>query len=73
MLISEGVFRSDTLHEGMVLDISTKHEVSAESLKKLRKTQVIFLSEAEEMVHRIKGISNRAEYFSRKEVFLVKV
>ena len=58
VLISEGIFHSDTLHEGMILDLSTKHEVSTEALTKLTKTQVKFPSDTEGLIHRIKGINS---------------
>ena len=47
VISSEGLFRTDTLHEGMVLDYSTEFDMSAVSLSKLTKTQVVFPVDAE--------------------------
>ena len=47
VISSEGLFRTDTLHEGMVLDYSTKFYMSEASLGKLTKTQVVFPVDAE--------------------------
>ena len=38
VISSESIFLTDTLHEGMVLDHSTKFDISAASLSKLTKT-----------------------------------
>ena len=70
VLISEGVLCSDTLHEGMILDLSTKHEVSTEALTKLKKTQVKFPSDTEGLIHRIRGITTLANYFFKKSSYL---
>ena len=70
VLISEGIFRSDTLHKGMILDLSTKHEVSTEALTKLTKTQVKFPSDTEGLIHRIKGINSLSNYFFKKNSYL---
>ena len=40
VISSEGFFRTDTLHEGMVLDYTTKFDMLTESLSKLTKTQM---------------------------------
>jgi hypothetical protein len=70
VLSSEGIFRSDTLYEGMVLELSTKFDMSQDSLKKLTKTQVVFPVDAEEMIHRIRGLSLLSDYFFKKSSFL---
>ena len=70
VLISEGVFRSDTLHEGMILDLSTKHEVSTEALSKLTKTQVKYPLDMEGLIHRVKGITSLSIYFFKKNSYL---
>ena len=73
VLSSEGIFRSDTLYDGMVLDLSTKHEITTDSLQKLTKSQVKFPSDAEDMLHRIRGLSLLAEYFFKKSSYLFTV
>ena len=70
VLSSEGILRSDTLHEGMVLDYATKFEISSASLSKLTKTQVLFPTNVEELTHRIRGIHSLAVFFFRKHTFL---
>ena len=62
-IISEGIMRTDTLYEGMVLDYSTKHDMSATSLAKLTKTQVLFPSNIEATVERLQAIQVLATYF----------
>ena len=42
VITSSDVIRNDVLQEGIVLDYSTKHEMSNNSLNKLTKTQVLF-------------------------------
>ena len=64
------IFRSDTLHEGMVLDYSTKFEMSEASLNKLTKTQVMFPSDLEELLHRIRGFHVLACFFFKQNGFL---
>ena len=48
--------RPDLLHEGLVLDYSTKYEMSKSSLDKLTKTQVLFPKDIEGMLERIKAL-----------------
>lgn len=45
VISSEGIFRTDTLHKGMILDHATKFEMSTTSLNKLTKSQVAFLND----------------------------
>jgi len=55
VLTSEGMFRSDILHEGMVLELSTKFDISSESMKKLTKTQ-------EEIFHFVRRFGGRHSF-----------
>ena len=70
IIISEGVLRTDTLYEGMVLDYSTKHDMSATSLEKLTKTQVMFPSNIESTVERIQAIQVLSTYFFGRRSFI---
>ena len=70
VLTTEGIIRSDTLQEGMVLDFATKFEMSAISLSKLTKTQVLFPKDVEEMTHRIRGLHLLATFFFKKHGFM---
>jgi hypothetical protein len=66
VLTSEGIFLTDTLHEGMVLDYATKFDMSSASLNKLTKTQVLYPSDAEETIQQVKGIHKLAQFFFKK-------
>ena len=69
-MTSEGIFRSDTLHDGMVLDFSTKFDMSASSLHKLTKTQVLFPCDIEETIHRLKALHVLARFFFKKSGYM---
>ena len=56
VISSEVIFRTDTLHEGMVLDYSTKFDMSEALLIKLTKSQVVFPVDAEEFIHCLQGL-----------------
>ena len=70
VLSSEGFMRSDTLHEGMVLDYATKFDMSAASLSKLTKTQVLFPVDLEELTHRIRGLQLLAAFFFKRNGYM---
>ena len=70
VLSSEGILRSDTLHEGMILDYATKFDISSSSLSKLTKSQVLFPQDVEELTHRIRAIYALATFFFKKNGFL---
>jgi hypothetical protein len=62
-ITSEDLLRTDTLHEGMVLDYSTKFEMSSTSLDKLTKSQVLFPVDIEGTIERIRALSTLATFF----------
>jgi hypothetical protein len=70
VLTTEGVFRSDTLHEGMVLDFSTKFDMSQSSLNKLTKSHVVFPTDVEDTIQRLKGIKLLSNFFFKKSSYL---
>jgi hypothetical protein len=70
VLTSGGIFHTDTLHEGMVLDYATKFDMSSASLNKLTKTQVLYPSDAEETIQQVKGIHKLAQFFFKKGGFM---
>ena len=70
VLTSEGIFKTDTLHEGMVLDYSTKFDMSSSSLNKLTKSQVLFPVDIEELSHRIRAIQVLASFFFGKHSYM---
>jgi hypothetical protein len=70
VIISEGVLRTDALYEGMVLDYSTKHDMTNASLDKLTKTQVLFPSNIESAIERIQAIQALSSYFFGTRSFI---
>ena len=70
VLSSESFIRSDTLHEGMILDYATKFDMSETSLTKLTKTQVVFPLDIEELTHRIRGFYVLSCCFFKKTGFI---
>ena len=70
VISSESIFRTDTLNEGMVLDYSTKFDISAESLSKPTKTQVVFTVDVEELIHRLQGIHVLTIFFLKNNGYV---
>ena len=66
----DSIFRSDTLHDGMILDYATKFEMSEASISKLTKTQVLFPVDIDELIHRLRGIQILASFFFKINGFL---
>ena len=56
VIMSNDILRNNLLQEGIVLDYSTKHEMSNQSLAKLTKTQVLFPTTIEASIERFKAI-----------------
>ena len=63
ILSDRDVTRPDILHEGIVLDYSTKHEMTKSSLDKLTKSQIMFPKSLEMMVERIKALHALSKLF----------
>jgi hypothetical protein len=70
VISSEGIFRKDTLHEGMILDHATKFEMSASSLSRLTKTTVAYPFDAEETLHRLKALHILATFFFKRSGYM---
>eukprot|EP00957_Ditylum_brightwellii_P059498 4517351-Ditylum_brightwellii.AAC.1 len=70
VITQEGIFRQDTLYEGMVLDYSTKFEMSATSLSKLTKTQVLFPTDLEATIQRLEGLLELACFFFKRSGYM---
>ena len=49
VITSKDIIFNDSIHEGILLDFSTKHEITKNSLSKITKTQVIYPSSIELM------------------------
>ena len=70
IISSKDIIFNDSLHEGIMLDFSTKHEITKASLTKLTKTQVIYPTSIELMVKRIEAITLFANLiFTEKKLF----
>ena len=69
VITSEDVLRTDMLHEGMVLDLSTKFEISDVSLDKLIKTQVLFPTPIENMIERLRALKSLVDLFFREQSY----
>ncbi len=63
IITSEDLFRTDTLHEGMVLDISTKFAMSSSSLEKLTKSQVLYPVDIEGTIERLRALLALVSFF----------
>ena len=63
VIVSQDNIRNDTLHEGMVLDLSTKFEMSAASLDKLTKTNVRYPSTIEGLIERLRALKTLSCFF----------
>ena len=68
MVSSEGLFHSETLHDGMVLDYSIKFDISVAFLNKLTKTQLAFPLDAEEIAHRLQGLHVLRKFFLKMDM-----
>jgi hypothetical protein len=62
-IVSEDTIRNDTLHQGMVLDLSTKFEMSADSIDRLTKTNVVYPTTIEGLIERLKAIRELSIFF----------
>ena len=56
VIASKDVIFNDSLHEGKLLDSSTKHKIIKNSLSKLTKTQVTYHSSIELTIERIEAM-----------------
>ena len=63
VIVSQDNLRMDTLHEGMVLELSTKFEMSAASLEKLTKTTVRYPTTIEGLLERLKALKTLSCFF----------
>ena len=63
VLTSVGLLKPDVLQEGIVLDYSTKFEMSAASLEKLTKTKIMYPSDLESTIERIRAFHTLTSLF----------
>ena len=63
VIISEDLMRTDTLHEGMVLDLTTKFEMSQSSIDKLTKSHIKFPDNTEGTIERLRALQALCCFF----------
>ena len=63
VIASKDVIFNNSIHEGILLDFSTKHEISKASLSKLTKTQVMYPGTIELVIERIEALVALTELF----------
>ena len=69
VISSLDVIRADTLQEGIVLDYSTRHEISSKSLEKLTRTQVLYPATIEASIERLRALHALVKLFFGKLSF----
>ena len=70
VISSKDIIFNDSLHEGILLDFSTKHKISKASLTKLTKTQVVYPTSIELMIKRVEAILTFTEMFFTVKSYL---
>ena len=63
VISTKDIISNDTIHDRIILDYSTKHEITEESLTKLTKTQVIFPVDIEATIQRLDALTALSELF----------
>ena len=63
VIMSEEIIQLDTLYKGLVLDYSTRQDMSATLLEKLAKTQVLYPNSIKSMVDQIRALQILASFF----------
>ena len=66
VLVTESYLREDVLSEVLVLDVSTRSEISEEYITKLTETTIKFSNICEDMIERFKGIKVFAIFFGNQ-------
>ena len=72
VISSRDIFRNETLYEGMVLELSTKHEISKQALQQLTKTKVLFPQDIEGMMERVYALVILSKLFFGDQSLLVQ-
>ena len=63
VISSSDIMKNDTLHDGIILDYSTKHEISSSSLEKLTKTKILFPVDIESSIERLRALETLVRLF----------
>ena len=69
VISSIDIIRTDALQEGIILDYSTKHEMSSKSLEKLTKTQILYPATIDAAIERLRALHALVELFFGKLSF----
>ena len=69
---TESYLRNDVLREAMVLEASTKFEISDEYVEKLTKTSIQFPTAAEDLIERFKAMRELAAFFFPVESYIAQ-
>ena len=72
VLETESYLRNDVLREAMVLEASTKFEISDEYVEKLTKTSVQFPTTAEDVIERLKAMRELSAFFFPVESYITQ-
>ena len=72
VISSNDLFENDTLYSGIVVDLSTNHEISKISFHKLTKTQVLFPTTIEDVIERINVVYVLSSLFFSENSVLVE-
>ncbi len=72
IISSKDIMFNNSIHEGILLDFSTKHEISKASLSKLTKTQVMYPDSIELTIERIEALVAFAELFFSERSLLTE-
>ena len=72
VIASKEVLANNALYSGIILELSTKHEISKASLSKLTKTQILLPSSIDETLERLKAVQVLARIFFGEESILTE-
>ena len=72
VISSRDIFGNETLYQAMVLDLSTKHEISKQAVHKLTKTKILFPQDIEGMMERVNALFILCKLFFGDQSLLVQ-
>ena len=73
VITTKDVIFNDSLYQGILLNFSTKHEITKNSLMKLSKTQVVYHTSIELMIERLEAIHAFESLFFTDKSYLSKI
>lgn len=69
VLSSVDILHSNALHKESMLNYLTKHEMTAESLEKLTRTQAMFLNDVHTLIKRVQTLYELVKLFLVRNIF----